>query len=197
VPPEQLSRLKKQLYDFIGWFDFPHDGEAVRERFTFCFDYKYKSNTSRGIWLEKEHYDKYWGYRKPWFYILVWAADRQKRFIHQLRDPTEYEVERVQTRSDSADKIAYYKIPDEDWWEPDNALDKLFMVPENLSDIDSLAFQSAVNRWAESGHKGLPTITDKDRVEALKILESPKRGTLRILRSAAKLRRPREKKIGL
>ena len=169
------------IRDFLNCFNFPHDGEATRKRFTFCFDYKYHRSTPYGIWIEKEDYDKDFSYQKRWFYYLMWAEDKQKRFMHQLRNPINYKVKPVGEAG-----TPYYMIPDADWVEPDNMLNKLFTIPEALSDRDSLAFQFAVTQWVESGHHGDPVITKADKVKAERMFKSLKPGFVTVLRETSK-----------
>jgi len=180
---EDKEMLRPLLYNFLNCFDFPHDGEATRGRFTFCFDYKYKPDTRYGIWIKVKDYNKYWSYHKPWFYILVWAEDRQKRYMHQLCNPAKYPKCLLD--------YYYYKIPDDDWWEPNPMLQMPIMVPENLSDVNSLAFIFAVNREPHN-----PTINADDKAKARKIVTSQKREILKIMRRIRLRRRASELKSG-
>jgi len=166
--PEKLDNLMRS---WAACLNFPHDGEAVRGQFMFCFDFKYHGNTSHGIWIMKADYDKYWSWRKPWFYVLVWADDRQKRYIHQIRNPVKahYKIKSLHTCEGSID---YYDIPDAHWIEAEKLPDMPIKIPANLSTVDSFALQLAINSWVENDFKGEFAVKDEDKYEAKKILAS-------------------------
>lgn len=174
--------LSNALYNFVNGLEFKHDGIATRGRFSFNFDYKYHQRTPYGNWIKKADYDKYYSWNLPLFYILSWAEDKQKRFMHQLRDPAIYKAEPV-----GAEGIAYYKIPDSDWVEPDAMFDKQFTVPESMSELDSKAFIFAVNDWVKSGYHGRPVITKDNRAQARMQYASKAENYIRILRRSIKI----------
>ena len=80
--------INRELLTFLVNLRFPFDGIATRGAFMFCFDYKFIRNSSKGLAIAKDAYDKYWRWQLPWFYILLYTNDKGKLWMHQIQDPS-------------------------------------------------------------------------------------------------------------
>ena len=162
---EKSEYVKHALLTYLSNLHFPHDGDAHRGRFLFSFDYKYIKNSQYGIFAEKKDYDKYWSWRKPWFYILFYVEDRDKRYMHQVRDPAKYE--RVLDG-------AYYNVTKDCFEAEDYKLPVKFPKPTaNMSEHESVALIFAVNEWCDNGCKGSIRITPEHLTKAQKLWVEP------------------------
>lgn len=84
--------INRELLTFLVNLRFPFDGIATRGKFMFCFDYKFIRNSSKGLAIERDAYDKYWKWQLPWLYILLYANDKDKLWIHQIQDPSKLKL---------------------------------------------------------------------------------------------------------
>ena len=97
---------------------FPHDVDMYRGAWEHWYaDYKFIRNTSHGVWIEKDTYDKFYEiYRKsgvPCYLILIWANDRKKRYMLQVkRNPEEYKLEKLIDYDSGKEKLFYNVEPD-------------------------------------------------------------------------------------
>src|SRR5664279_1325187 len=48
-----INKVSDSFYGYAKSIQFPHDGEATRGMFMFCFDYKYHEKTRYGIGIKK------------------------------------------------------------------------------------------------------------------------------------------------
>lgn len=175
--PSDKAFLEPALYAYVKSVEMPHDGEAVRGRFMFCFDYKYHAITKYGLAIRKAAYDKYWSWKKPWFYVLQWAADRDKGYIHQIRDPV-----KAGYRVTHYGGHPYYNV-EQDCVEAGPIPNIPVVIPDDLSSIDSLAWNIALNRWVESDFRGKYEPTAEERSKAVELLSSPyPKGNIRLRR---------------
>lgn len=159
--------VKSELLSYLRNLHFPHDGDAHRGRFLFSFDYKHISNSGQGIFAKREDYDKYWSWQKPWFYLFFYVADRDKRYMHQLRDPSiaKYPLEW---------HGIYYNVTRDCYEAEDYKMPVTFAVPTaNMSELSSLALIFAVNEWCDNGCKGDITVTPKHLAKARPLLNKP------------------------
>ena len=162
--PEIRDLVERNLYGYAKAIELPHDGEATRGQFMFCFDYKYHKITRLGIGIKTDDYDKYWSWHKPWFYLLIYAEDRKMRYTHQLRDPLKagYKVRFY-------GGFKYYNI------EPDCVpVDKLpnvpVIIPSEISPMESIAWNISIDRWVSNNFEGSFEPTNDDLGAALKML---------------------------
>ena len=164
------ERLRPKLYDYVKSRKFQHDGDATRGGFLFSFDYKYHAVSYAGLGIKKADYNKYWRLNKPWFYVLLYAEDKQKIYTHQLRDPDKacykvtlyggYEYYNVE------DDCVEAKFPDFPFTFP--------MLTEEMSGIESIALIIAFGRWADNSFKApFEHWTEDDLQEARRIIERP------------------------
>jgi hypothetical protein len=97
--------------------EFPHDVDMYREHEFWYADYKFRGITTRGKWVEKDTYDKFYRlYLKsgiPCYLILIWANDEKKRYMLQVkRNPDEYKVERY-TKYETGKVKLYYNVTED------------------------------------------------------------------------------------
>lgn len=184
--------IEIELKKYAKSMQFPFDGLAVRGRFMFCFDYKFKPNTSRGIWIQKADYDKYWSWHKPWFYLLIWAADQQKRYIHQIRDHIQSNYAVKDCEGSDGSIIEYYAIPESECLEADKTRDVPIKIPLEASDQESIAYIFAVNRWVESDFKSKFVVTNQDQLNAAEILRTRNPRLKLLLRKVLRVMRRRK-----
>lgn len=172
--PEDLKSIDIELKKHAKSLNFPHDGEATRGAFMFCFDYKHIDNSSKGIWVIKEAYNKYLSWKKPYFYLLFYAADTGKLYSHQIRDPKEAGYEDDDSIYGTYKDI-YYNVT-KDCVELSHA-DAPITFPkpiDEMSAIESFALMLAGNRWTEQGYKGeFEGYTDEDLAKARENFEQP------------------------
>ncbi|MCL2643490.1 MAG: hypothetical protein FWD52_08300 [Candidatus Bathyarchaeota archaeon] len=177
TPPENLKFIEIELKKFADSMDFPHDGEATRGAFMFCFDYKYIDNSSKGIWVIKEAYNKYLSWKKPYFYLLFYAADTGKLYSHQIRDPKEAGYEEDDSIYGKYKDI-YYNLTKDCVELSHTDVPITFPKPtDEMSEVESFALMLAGNRWTEQGYKGeFEGYTDEDLAKAREFFEqSPAR----------------------
>jgi hypothetical protein len=161
---EIIDSVKSSFYGYAKSIMFPHDGEATRGAFMFCFDYKFHKITRYGIGVAKKDYDKYWSWHKPWFYLLIYAADRQMRYTHQLRDPI-----RAGYNVTTYGGYEYYNI--EPACTPAGKLPGIpVKIPSELSALESIAWNISINRWAKNNFQGTYEPTNEDLNVALDLL---------------------------
>jgi hypothetical protein len=169
APTGAVEYAGQKYYGYAKAIELPHDGEASRGNFMICFDYKYHKTIKYGMGLEKETYDKYVSWKKPWFYILIYVDDTKKRYIHQIQDPKK--------RGYIVDKfggVDHYIIPSTDYWE---ASEPNFPVKlptlEGLSTQQSIALTFALEDWAYNDFEGeFKGIQDNDLKRADAICHS-------------------------
>lgn len=112
-PLEERKKISidKELRIFLSNLRFPFDGIAIRGPFMFSFDYKYKERSPHGIAIEKEDYDKYWRWQLPLLYLLIYEADKNKLLMHQIRDPSVFELFRFTEETPHYDITEYCYLP--------------------------------------------------------------------------------------
>jgi hypothetical protein len=146
TPEAALTLFRGVLYGYAEAIELPHDGEASRGKLTIWFDYKWKKTIKYGMGIEKEDYDKYLGYNKPWFYLFIYVEETKKRYIHQIKAgyPTDF-----------YGGVEHYVIPQTDYWEP---IEPKFPITlpsfQELSARESLAMLYALDDWACNGFAG-------------------------------------------
>jgi len=188
---EALKEIESELLKYAKSLKFPHDGEASRGKFMFCFDFKFKRSTPHGIFVKKAVYDKYWSWHKPYFYLLIWANDKQKRYIHQIREPSKYRVIWLPSAKPYVDEEAYYDITEdcEEIKIPDAPI-KFPKPTEDLSVVESYAIIFAANRWADNNFKGEFQINADDMQRARELLNKSNREILILLLRDTKILKP-------
>jgi hypothetical protein len=175
---EALSIVKRELLTYLSNLNFPCDGDCHRGRFMFCFDFKFIGNSKHGIFANKADYDKYWSWRKPWFYLFFYVADRDKRYMHQIRNPAEYP---------QVLDGAYYDVTRDCFEAEDYKIPITFPIPTaDMSELESLALIFAANRWCDNGCKEEVAITPADYAEARPLLNKSHPLISKVLRKSAK-----------
>lgn len=158
--PEGLAIIEAELKKYAASMNFPHDGEATRGQFMFCFDYKsIQKSVNNQVLAVKEDYDKYWSWHKPFFYLLFYTQNTDKIYIHEIRDPikADYQVRPLPRYKDGkiVGSVSYYnvtadcvelKVPEVPITFP--------KPPEDMSIAESYAMIFAANRWADQGYRG-------------------------------------------
>jgi hypothetical protein len=142
----------------------------------FCFDYKHIDNSSKGIWTIKKDYNKYFDLKKPYFYLLIYTADTDKIYSHQIRDPIKAGYDDENNGIYGTYRDIYYNIKKEDCVELSHT-DVPIIFPktiDELSIVESFALMLAGNRWTEQGYKGeFEGYTDEDLAKAREFFEQP------------------------
>jgi hypothetical protein len=160
--------LEKALLEYVKAINFPYDGVAKRGKFEICFDYKFKHTIKNGLGIRKKDYDKYFSWKKPWFYLLIYVDDIKQRFIHQIQNPKDFEIKYYGC-------IQHYVLPSETYWEtaqPDFRVE-LPTFDENMSIKESIALTIAFEECAYDNFTGkFQGVTKNELIRAERILES-------------------------
>jgi len=168
--------VKKEVRSYLASLNFPHDFDIFRGFEYWIGDYKFKPNTKRGIWIEKDDYDKYFRLKVPNFIVLFWSNSEKKRYmLHVKKHPSEYEVKSFETD----DKvIEYYDVTkDCEKRAPHDTIIK-GNIPKGL--IDYWAWRLRLNALASEGiypEAIVPHQEDYDELKGLSLdtLEIPRR----------------------
>jgi len=156
------------LYGYADSIELPHDGEATRCKVAIWYDYKYKETIKLGMGINKDDYDKYADYKKPWFYLFIYVGDTKRRYIHQIQNPKKSGYDLVQYRG-----INHYLIPPKDYWAPiEPTVPVVLPTFDGLSVRESIAMLYALDDWACNDFVGdFKGLTDAHLESADKFLQ--------------------------
>jgi hypothetical protein len=137
--------VKRDVRDFLKNLNFPHDFELHHQGMGIILqgDFKFKVDTSLGIWILKRDYDRYYKSKNPCFLLAIWASDKKKRYIHIVQNPRKYDVCNDRAGNE------YYDITDDCVPYPDYDIPLKTPIPRQTEKY--LAFWNKMSELAMSG----------------------------------------------